>query len=188
MKKVLFIKSIGKAFKQSKHCCGYQTCVKHPVSQDRILPRLTIQWCWFVDWDTIGLIQTNLQNGNTASTSRPFGQNVSQAALCYDEHTHYSAPEIPIYITTRGLPPFAIHAVKICQTTPPRPCSTLNLVLQLSCSPCRRGGEYLWYKQVLVSSSVSNFGKWMLLLAHGPLSSSLLKVILRVKMLRNSEL
>lgn len=43
---------------------------------------------------------------------------------------HYSAPEIPIYIPTRGLPCFAIHAVKICQTTPLRPCSTLKLVLQ----------------------------------------------------------
>lgn len=151
-----------------KHLNSQNTAVDikhviHHVSQGRILPRLTTQWCWFVDWDTIVLNQTNLQNGNTASTSRPFGHNVSQVALRYDERRSLQCSWNPYLCHHWRLTPLC-YFMHLKSAKPPLqgPAALRSSFCRLTCSPCMKGGECLWYKQVLVSASVSNFGKWML--------------------------
>lgn len=138
-------------------------CVIHHVSQDRILPRLTTQWCWFVDWEIIILIQTNLQNGNTASTSRPFGHNVSQVALRYDECRSLQCSWNPYLCHHWRLTlPFAISHTKSLPNHPSKALQHLEACFAGLHAVHAGGVGNVYGTSKSLCHPVSNFGKWML--------------------------
>lgn len=102
---------------------------------DRMLSGLAMLWCRFVDWDTIILSQTtSLQNGKTASISRPFDRSVSWAAPSCSDRRPLHCSWNPCLSPLKAYSSLLLHSVKsflsICKITHPGPCSTCKLVLQ----------------------------------------------------------
>lgn len=160
-------------FKQmEKHLNSQNTAAdnKHIINcilKHRLSSKLTNQHCCFVAWHTISLSQTGLQNGKTASTSRPFWLYFVTVALNYGEHRPLHWSWSLHNIITRGLLSSAnsFSTNIFCASAKPLsqcPAAMASLFCRLTCSPCRRGGEYLQYQQVLVASSLNNLGKRML--------------------------